>query len=65
MPSTRQTNDTKAKKGTVSEELTSESGTSPHGSGAPSKPASSHAEKHPDYDRMNAENKKALDKESY
>lgn len=56
------------KKGTVSEELTSEPGTSPHSSGAPSKPASrhaDHAEKHPDYDRMNAENKKALDKESY
>jgi hypothetical protein len=64
MPSTGQTNDTKAKKGT-SEELTSKPSTSPHGSGAPSKPASSHAEKHPDYDRMNAENKKALDKESY
>jgi hypothetical protein len=60
MPSTGQTNETKAKKGSLHEEKTSETGAS----AAPSKHPSSHAEKHPDYDRMDADKKMALDKET-
>jgi hypothetical protein len=61
MPSTGQTNETKAKKGSLHEEKSWEPGAST----APSKHPLSHAEKHPDYDRMDADNKKALDKESH
>jgi hypothetical protein len=61
MPSTGQTNEIKAKKGPLHEEKRSE----PGASAAQSKHPSSHAEKHPDYDRMDADNKKALDKESH
>jgi hypothetical protein len=61
MPSTGQTNETKTRKGTVPQEKTSE----PGASAAPSKHPSNHAEKHPDFDRMDADNKKALDKESH
>ncbi len=56
IPSTGQTNETKAK--------TSELGASDHNSPAPEKHPSSHAEKHSDYDRMSSENKKALDKKA-
>lgn len=60
MPSTGRTNETKTKKGSLHEEKKSESG----GNVAPSKPPSGRAEKHPSYDRMNADNKKAIDKKA-
>ena len=62
MPSTGQTDETKPKKGTAHDEKQSQSGASDQGSSAPKKHPSSHAEKHPDYDRMNADKNKALDK---
>ena len=60
-PSTSQTNESRIKKGTLHEENTTEPGA--HASS--SKHPSSHTVKHPDYDRMDADNKKALDKESH
>jgi hypothetical protein len=61
LPSTAQTNETKAKKDILHEEKTRE----PGASAAPRKHPSSHAEKHPDYDGMKADNQKALQKESH
>ena len=57
-PSTGQTDETKPKKNTPNDEKTSDSIT-------PRKHPSSHAEKHPDYDRTDPEKKKPLDKESH
>ncbi len=65
MPSTGQTNETKAKKGATNDERAWERGPSDHDSATSRENPSSHAEKHPNYERMNADNKKALDKESY
>ena len=65
MPSTGQTDETKPKKGPAHDEKPSQPGSSDQGSTAPKKHPSSHAEKHPDYDRMNADKNKALDKESH
>ena len=64
MPSTGQTDETKPKKGTAYDEKLSQPGASDLGGTAPKHP-SSHAERHPDYDRMDANKNKALDKESH
>ena len=63
-PTTGEPDASKATKGTVGERTT-EPGASARESTAPRKSPSSHAEKHPDYDRMDADNKKALDKENH
>ncbi len=64
-PTTGQPDDSKATKGNVDDRKTPEPGAFDHDSASPRKSPSSHADKHPDYDRMDTENKKALDKESH
>ena len=64
-PTTGGPDNSKAATGTVEDRTRLEPGASPHNRTAPRKSPSSHAEKHPDYDRMDADNKKALDKESH
>ena len=64
--STGPTTDSKTTEGTGVDRSRSEPGASAHDRVSPRKSPSSHAERrHPDYDRMDADNKKALDKESH
>ena len=65
MPSTGQTNNSKPKTASIDGKRTLQPGGRDHDTAAGSMHPSSHAEKHPDYDRVDAENKKALDKESH
>jgi hypothetical protein len=62
LPSTGQTDETK--KG-AKDQTKSELGAPEHDRSAPRKHPSSHAEKHPDYDRMESENQKVPQKESH
>ena len=64
MPSTGQIDDTKTKKSTQDQKKSGVRTPDQEGS-APRKHPSSHAEKHPDYDRMESENQKAPTKESH
>jgi hypothetical protein len=64
-PTTGEPDDYKATKDPVQDRTRSEPAASARDSAAPRKSPSSHADKHPDYDRMDADNKKALDKESH
>ena len=63
-PTTGEPDDNKATKGPVQDRIRSEPATSANNSTLPRKSPSSHAEKHPDYDRMDSENQKALKKEN-
>jgi hypothetical protein len=64
-PTTGGPHDSKATEGTGVDRSRFEPGASAHDRVSPRKSPSSHAEKHPDYDRMDSENQKALQKESH
>jgi hypothetical protein len=64
-PATGEPDDSKTTKDPVQDRTRSEPAASAHDNVSPRKSPSSHAEKHPDFDRMDADNKKALDKESH
>jgi hypothetical protein len=64
MPSTGQTDETKTKKGTTEQDKSDLRASDNDGS-APRKHPSSHAEKHPDYERMDSQQQKTHKKESH
>ena len=64
-PTTGESNDYRATNGTVQDRTRSEPADLANDSTSPGKSPFSHAEKHPDYDRMDADKNKVLDKESH
>lgn len=62
-PTTGEPDDAKATKDPAQDRTRSDTAPSAHDSASPRKSPSCHADKHPDFDRMDADNKKALDKE--